>query len=185
MKNHFDKYRRQSRRLSGFDYSSWGCYYITICTENKQPFLGAIIDGQMVLSEAGKIVKKEWERTPDIRPAQDIFLDEYVIMPDHFHAIIIFGYPLLGDKFLGMHMTQNSKAKFKSPSKNLGAVIRGFKGACTSRIRKFCNPSFEWQDNYYDHIIRNFESLENIRNYIRGNPGNWNRDLVFPIDEIK
>ena len=135
MNKPYDKYRRLSRRLSNFDYSSWGYYFITICTHNKQPFFGEISDGKMQLSVIGEILKEEWEKTPGIRPNQGIILDEFVIMPDHFHAIISFGLPYLTTAPTKLYLLKTETSEFHSPSKNLGSVVRGFKGACTRRLR--------------------------------------------------
>lgn len=172
MKKPYNKYRRLSRRLSGYDYSSWGYYFLTICTHEKQPFFGEIVNGKMQLSEMGKIIKEEWEKTPDIRPNQDITLDEYVIMPNHFHAIIVFGLPFLPLASSKLFVLDTHFPEFHSPSKNLGAVIRGFKGACKRRINKLGFDQFQWQRNYHDHIIRDIESLNKIRQYIKDNPQN-------------
>ena len=81
-----NKYRIKSIRLPNYDYSSDGAYYITICTKNREHFFGKIINGEMVLSEIGGIVKYEWKQTGEIR--KNVELDEYVIMPNHIHGIL-------------------------------------------------------------------------------------------------
>lgn len=86
-----NKYLIGSKRKTGFDYAEPGKYFITICTKNKIPYFGKIENGNMVLSEIGVILKNEWLKTPLVRPDMNITLDEFVIMPDHFHAIIIIG----------------------------------------------------------------------------------------------
>ena len=83
--------QRKSPRLPGYDYSQSGVYFITICTAGRAHLFGEIADGEMVLNDYGKIVQEEWERTPIIRP--EIEIDWYVVMPNHFHAIIF----IIGD----------------------------------------------------------------------------------------
>lgn len=77
---------RRSIRLPMYDYTSCGGYFITICTQNQQCVFGNIVDGQMVLNDAGRIVAEEWETTSQIR--DNIKLDQWVVMPNHFHGIL-------------------------------------------------------------------------------------------------
>ena len=82
-----DKYRVESIRLPGYDYSQPGTYFITIVTHNRQCFFGNIVDGEMMLNEFGVLVKNEWLKTGIIRP--NIVIDAFVVMPNHLHGIII------------------------------------------------------------------------------------------------
>jgi REP element-mobilizing transposase RayT len=82
-----DKYRVESTRLPGWDYAGAGWYFVTICTWNRECLFGEIVDGEMRLSSIGEIVAEEWQKTPDIRP--NVVLDEWVIMPNHLHGIIV------------------------------------------------------------------------------------------------
>jgi putative transposase len=79
-------HKRKTTRLKGYDYSSSGGYFVTICVKDRQCLFGEIIDGEINLSELGQIVQKEWINTTNIR--KNIILDEFVIMPNHFHGII-------------------------------------------------------------------------------------------------
>ena len=81
------KYRIESNRLKGWDYSSDAKYFITLVTQNRECNLGNIVNGEMVLSDFGKIIETEWLKSFDIR--NELFLDEYIIMPNHLHAIVI------------------------------------------------------------------------------------------------
>jgi REP element-mobilizing transposase RayT len=90
------KYRISSARLKTWDYSSEGIYFITICTKNRENYLGEIVSSnkeqnEMELSVLGKEVEMEWLRTPEIRPDMNLSLGEYQVMPNHFHAILIIG----------------------------------------------------------------------------------------------
>ncbi|HTO16109.1 MAG TPA: hypothetical protein VLZ83_10070 [Edaphocola sp.] len=86
-----NKYRIPSARLQSWDYSSSGLYFVTICTKNREPYFGEIINGEMHLSEIGQIVHSEWFKTFEMRPDMNLKMDEFVIMPNHFHAIICIG----------------------------------------------------------------------------------------------
>ncbi len=82
-----DKYRVESIRLPGYDYSQPGAYFITIVTHNRQCSFGNIIDDEMMLNEFGVLVQNEWLKTGIIRP--NINIDAFVVMPNHLHGIII------------------------------------------------------------------------------------------------
>jgi putative transposase len=82
-----DSYRIESSRLKGWDYSAAGCYFVTICTRDQECWLGNVVDGVMRLSPAGEIVAEEWQKTAAIR--ENVSLDEWVVMPNHVHGIII------------------------------------------------------------------------------------------------
>jgi len=83
--------RRKSIRLKGYDYSQKGAYFITICTQSRKCLFGNIVDGKMVLSKIGEIIANEWSNTPELRP--NIELDEFVVMPNHIHGIVVITEP--------------------------------------------------------------------------------------------
>jgi len=87
-----NKYRIESARLKGWDYSSNGYYFITVCTKNRDCLFGNIVNGEMILSDIGKIVKTEWIKSFEIRA--ELFCDEYCIIPNHIHGIIIIDHPI-------------------------------------------------------------------------------------------
>jgi len=87
-----NKYRVASARLSGYDYSQNGAYFITIVTQQFEHFFGEIVDDEMVLNEMGEIVWNEWFLSEKIR--DHIFLDKFVIMPNHVHGIVIIDHEL-------------------------------------------------------------------------------------------
>ena len=184
-----NKYKIGSKRKYGYDYSLPGKYFITICTKNKIPYFGKIENRKMVLSEIGHILKTEWLKTPSVRPDMNITLDEFVVMPDHFHAIIIIGKNQYNECRTAMHggstktmhggsTTPNTDSKnnyrntFSPQIKNLASIIRGVKSTVTQYAKKM-KIDFEWQSRFHDHIIHNDGDLERIRNYIRNNPENW------------
>ena len=86
-----DIYRIPSSRLEYWDYGWRAAYFVTICTAAREHYFGTITNGVMILSEIGKIVQEEWIKTPKIRPDMNIRLDEFIVMPNHIHGIIIIG----------------------------------------------------------------------------------------------
>lgn len=90
-----DIHHRRSIRLKHYDYSQAGAYFVTICTQNKEYLFGNVMHGEMILNEAGEMVKGVWHELPD--RFSEIHIDEFIIMPNHIHGIIsIVGAPLVG-----------------------------------------------------------------------------------------
>ncbi len=191
-----NKYRISSSRMQNWDYGRNAAYFVTICTQNSVCYFGEIKDGKMQLSDIGGVVKNEWLKTLDMRPDMNLQMDEYIIMPNHFHAIIIIGENKYNTKRGNtlqrdaMHCvstiddtsnkstTNKTINKFGPQSKNLASIIRGFKSGVTINARKI-HTDFAWQPLYHDHIIRNDNSFQNIRNYIINNPLKWTEDKFF------
>jgi len=196
-----NKYRIESTRYRGYDYSSPGKYFITICTKNRKPYFGEVENGKMILSEMGNYLQNEWLKTRDIRPDMNITLDEFVVMPDHFHAIIIIGENQyntnfemgivstamhggatgdstggsIGDSTIKPNQNNQYKNEFGPQSKNLASIIRGIKSIVSTYAKK-TKQEFQWQTLYHDHIIRTNTELNRIRKYIRENPEKWIRN---------
>jgi REP element-mobilizing transposase RayT len=178
---------RKSIRLVNWDYRNPGLYFVTICTEKRKPFLGDINNGIMGLSIAGSIAHYYWSKiTGQFRSVE---LDEFIVMPNHVHGII--GITGNNDtKPVGSRIhrdpdrTQRGGATRKhNPmlyKTHLGKIIRWYKGRCTFEIRKRDYPDFAWQSRFYDHIIRNEQSLQRIRKYIYDNPLRWQIDKENP-----
>lgn len=173
MLDHPDKFRGihriASARMPGFDYGSNGHYFVTICTASHRQHFGRIAAGKMELSVAGKIVASEWLKTPKMRA--NIQLDEWVIMPNHMHGIVVI------DSKVETHC--NASLQVADRSCKLSDVIRGFKAASTKAIHMSGFEDFAWQARFYDHVIRREESLDRIREYIRNNPANWDKDKYY------
>lgn len=139
----------------------------------------------MVLNDFGKIAHHEWLQTENIR--DNVELDVFVIMPNHMHAI--FGIKADVHEFRrptvrAYRDTKQPKTnrEFKSPSKTVGAIVRGYKSTVTKQINQIRETPGQkiWQRNYYEHIIRNEKSLERIRDYIQNNPASWQEDQNHP-----
>jgi len=139
---------RQSTRLREYDYSGLGIYFLTLCVEGREPLFGTIENGEMRLNSFGKIVAEEWVRSAEIR--NNISMGEYIIMPDHFHGII---------QIIQKNEKENTAkpGEFKSPSHSIGAIIRGFKGATTKRIKPSLFCTVEW---YSLHPAKHLPQLE-------------------------
>jgi putative transposase len=113
----------------------------------------------VALSPFGAIVAEEWLAIPRTSPR--VILNEWIVMPDHVHGILIFRW-------------EARPLPESSPSAgSLGAVVGQFKKRATKRIRARRQADFSWQERYFDQILRDDEDLERYRAYIRGNPGRW------------
>jgi putative transposase len=174
MKKYKSTYRINTTRLSNCNYMSQGIYFITICTFNKQKFFGEIQNNQMKLNSLGELVNQKWNDTFILRNDLNLEMLEYVIMPNHFHGLIKIGKNSYNTK----NIFCNNSNKFGIQSKNLGSIIRGFKSSVTTVAHKMGYKNFKWQSLYYDHVVRNLESLTNIQNYIKTNPINWETDKL-------
>ncbi|MFA5814013.1 MAG: transposase [Bacteroidales bacterium] len=160
-----NKFRPQSTRLASWDYGSNGKYFLTICTAQKIQYFGLIRNSSLVSTAIGDYVKTCWESIPEHYPFVE--LDTFILMPDHLHGILCFGKKT--------HTDWNPN-QFGPQIQNLAAVVRGLKSAVTS-FAKANSIEFHWQPRYFDRIIRNDKELDQIREYIRDNPGKW-KDLA-------
>jgi len=169
-------FKRRSIRLKGYDYSQPGAYFVTICSQNKKRIFGDVLDGEMILNEYGCIVKNEWTRTTNVR--DNVKLDMFVVMPNHFHGII----SVINDG-RGVLQYAPTTSVFRSPSQTIGAIVRGFKSAVTKRLNGMQGVAGRpvWQRNYYEHVIRNEDELNRIREYIINNPLQWQFDRENPM----
>ena len=171
-----NKYRIDSARLAGYDYSNPAWYYVTICTKGMREWFGEVEENKMILNDCGEIVKEEWLKTKEIREKVD--LDYFVIMPNHLHGIVIIEGPEVVETHRDASQIQTERRRITDPSlrivrNNLAHIIKGFKGSCTKSIRKSGHTTFKWQPRFYDHIIRNEKDLYRIRKYIDENPLKW------------
>ena len=188
-----DIHHRRSIRLKGYDYSRSGLYFITLCVVDRICVFGNIVDGKMQLNDIGRLVEEEWLNTINIRKG-DVRLHNYIVMPNHFHAIIeicecmdecdssqILNTDNVGECEKGECEKGecekgecDSPLRMKSPSKTVGAIVRGFKGAVSRQLGYSV-----WQRNYYEHIIRTGESYRQISDYIVNNPTKWQDDKFY------
>jgi len=178
--------QRKRNRWYGYDYSIPGYYYITICTQYRICHFGAIVDGKIVLNEIGEIVKKQWLWLPE--HFDYIKLDEWVIMPNHFHGIIEIinenYYKITGNGISVGNGRDRSLHKPNNPKiKPLPEIIGAFKTTSSKLIhQKQNNLYFAWQKSFHDRVIREDDDLDSIRYYIRQNPARWIKDRNNPIN---
>ncbi|MDR2953802.1 MAG: transposase [Prevotella sp.] len=184
--------QRKTIRFYGYDYLQEGLYFVTICVKDKVCLFGNIDDDEMVLNEAGKMIKNQWLTLK--KYFINIELHEYCIMPNHFHGIIQFtgnvqafvGMPLVGTRRnMGNGQPQGIAPTTKN-DKSLGDIIGAFKSITTNQyilgVKNYDWPSFRnklWQRNYYEHIIRNDDSYQKITEYIHENPKYWQTDDYY------
>ncbi len=159
---------RKANRKKHYNYSSAGYYFVTICTKDRLLFFGKIEDDKMILNKSGEIVKKCWLDIPE--HFSIIKIEEFVIMPNHFHGIII-----IDDFVWNRHARSIQNINENRQHQKLPVIIGSFKSVITKLIHRKYENGFQWQKSYYDHIIRNEPSLNNIRQYIRQNPQNWDK----------
>ncbi|MGL5939434.1 MAG: transposase [Waterburya sp.] len=186
MKYNPQYHHRRSIRLPEYDYSQSGIYFVTICTYHKQCLFGDIENGKMYLNQIGKIVREEWLKSAQIR--REIELDEWVIMPNHLHGIVVIVENDVVsskdrdlDKGASLAPLQGNMFRQRKP-RSLSSFVGGFKSAVTRRIKGFCTQSSPliWQRNYYESIVRDEEKLNQIREYISDNPQKWAEDPEKP-----
>ena len=179
-----NKYRIKSTRLKHWDYSSNGAYYVTICTKDREQFFCEIVNGKMKLSQIGKIVEYEWKQTCEIR--KNVKLDEYVVMPDHFHGILFIENALhpveTPRRGVSTRHILNPPHNPEWKPNSLGSIICQFKSICTKRIYAIGFPDFAWQTRFHESIVRNEKHLNAIREYIINNPLKFELDKNLHLD---
>ena len=157
---------RPSLRLPTYDYAQPGGYFVTICSQDRLCLFGHIEQGELQLNAAGRMVVEIWTSLPQRFPHTS--LDAFVVMPNHVHGVVVI---------------QEERA-----GQGLGQIVGAFKSLATNRyiagVRQLAWSPFPgrlWQDNYFEHIIRNEAELKRIRDYIAANPLQWERDPERPI----
>jgi REP element-mobilizing transposase RayT len=158
--------KRKHLRLEDYDYSLAGGYFITVCTHDRGCLFGQVMNEQMELNGFGAIVREEWLRSEQMRP--NITLDAFMVMPNHFHAIIVIDYPYLGHR------------RPEDPRQSLERIVAGFKATCTRRINERRRNAPVWQRSFHDEIIRDEWHLGHVRKYIMNNPAQWQFDHENP-----
>jgi len=187
-------HHRKSIRLRGYDYSAPGRYFVTICVQEKACLFGGIASCQIELNDYGRIVENVWKELPLHFPLVE--LDRFVVMPNHFHAIVVIIDPRakrLGADFPRIDMDvgagfprpdseSETSGRENQPLRALGDVIRWFKYESTKRINELRGMAGRriLQRNYYEHIILSDKSYWRIREYIADNPKNWVKDKLHP-----
>ena len=151
------KRTRKNTRIVGFDYSSAGQYFVTICTTDRNCIFGKIIDGVMVLNELGTVADQYWRSIEDHTP--HVGCDRHVVMPNHVHGLL---------ELLTAEHGANPK---------LGTVVGSFKSAVAKQINLLRGTPGApvWQRGFYEQIVATESEANRIRQYIRENPKRWKK----------
>jgi REP element-mobilizing transposase RayT len=174
---------RRSIRLKDFDYSQPGGYVVTICAHGGRCLFGEIADGEMQLSAAGSMVRSAWECLPN--RFAFIRLDEFVVMPNHLHGIIV----LTGESSRSDELAEGEHKvrPYGTLAGTVSRIVQAFKSMTTHEYAIGVNHGrwapFSgrlWQRSYYEHIIRNEDDLQRVRRYINENPVRWPWDEENP-----
>ncbi|MCQ2471591.1 MAG: transposase [Clostridia bacterium] len=147
--------KRKELRLQSYDYSQTGVYFITICTRDKNRILSEVRNGKRVLLPFGLISEKYIKEIGNYY--DNVRFDNYVIMPNHIHALISI-----------------SGGSSGTPTSTVSQIVSTFK--------RFCNKDFGeniWQRSFFDHVIRNDEDYLRHMQYINENPKKWENDEYF------
>lgn len=148
--------QRKQNRLSSYDYSTIGAYFVTICTHDRQRILSEIIEDRPPgLKHSGKIAEEYIIRIPEKYPT--VSVDKFVIMPDHIHMLLSIGQGT-GD-----------------PSPTLGNIIGWYKYKVTKEINRIFGTEGRklFQRSYYNHVIRDQADYIEAWEYIENNPRKW------------
>ena len=173
---------RKSTRLRNYSYSQAGYYFVTICTQNRVNYFGEIDTDRTKLSGIGQIAMDCWCAIPE--HFDNAGLDEFVVMPNHIHGIIVIKQkPFM--KTADQNVGNSDRFALPRPRNMelLSKIISQYKSSVTRILRKqSIDPPFHWQSSFYDRVIRDDESLDNIRTYMRNNPLNWASDEENPAN---
>jgi len=193
------RHHRRSIRLKGHDYAQAGVYFVTICTQGRECLFGEVVNDRMQLNDAGRMMESAWLDLPNRFPTVE--LDEFVIMPNHMHGIIVIVaadvgaglVPALGVDLVPTPDATASRATTRvaptATRPKLGDIVGVYKSITTDEyivgVKQCGWPRFDrklLQRNYYEHIIRNERELDAIRRYIANNPLKWALDLDNPAN---
>jgi REP element-mobilizing transposase RayT len=186
------KHHRRSIRLRDYDYSRPGAYYVTICAYRRKCLFGEVVKGEMMLNPFGEIVDAYWNAIPGHFP--NVELDFFIVMPNHMHGILVIvdpvgagsPRPISGQGNLAPtnrnHATKSDRETAPIQKRTLGQMMGYFKYQSTKRINDIRGTpgAHAWQRNYHEHVIRNEDDLNEIRQYILNNPARWTEDENHP-----
>jgi len=172
--------RRSHLRLTGFDYSQAGAYLVTVCAQGRKSLFGNVVKDKIGLNKYGGMVQRRWEDLPC--KYSSIKLDRFVVMPNHVHGIIIIvgagsPRPLIPPTDL-----EGGETPPLQNQPSLSQIIGYFKYQSAKKLNASrATPGAKiWQRSFYEHVIRDDESLNRIREYIATNPSRWHLDRENP-----
>jgi len=185
-------HHRRTIRLRGYDYSSEGAYFVTICTQERERLLGEIDEDRLILSDVGRVVDFWWRELP--QHFEKIRLDVFTVMPNHIHGIIwlVGADRCVRPKGSRRYRADTSVCPYRAKPLSvvsLAKVVQWFKTMSANEyIRGMRENKWPivtgrlWQRNYYEHIVRDEKELYRIRQYVIENPANWAKDEDNPIN---
>ncbi len=160
---------RKLPRLKGYDYGTAGYYYLTLCTDDKRCLFGTICEGAISLNELGRMAKNELLKIEQHFPS--VSIDQYVIMPNHLHVILVIDPTERSRPF---PTNAGANEKFSNPT--VSTVVGLYKAGVT-RLARERHPGIAiWQKSFYDHVIRDEKGYQKICEYIADNPLKWQED---------
>lgn len=188
-----DIHQRRSIRLREFDYSSIGGYFVTTCVQNRECLFGNIMEGVMVLNDAGRVVESAWKSLSERFPS--IELDAFVVMPNHVHFIVTIVVPGEDEDdgaaqtaratqgcapTFNLHTMENRAGQGCAPT--LDRIVGAFKSISAAQVNRLLSRTGQplWQRNYYERVVRNETELNGFRDYIIHNPLKWEDDTENP-----
>ncbi len=149
---------RKATRIPNYDYSRNNYYFITICTHNKECLFGTT----QLLNAFGRIAAQDFLNLPS--HYEGVYVDQFVIMPNHVHAIIILD-----------HDSENRLT--------VDQIVGSYKAGVSRKVRELEKDKKVWQRSFHDHIIRNRTSYEKIYQYVKYNPLKWEDDCFYPKEK--
>ncbi len=177
-----DIHHRRTIRLQGYDYSRSGAYFLTLCTHSRECLFGDIVDGEMRLNRVGQVVVDAWQGLASQYP--NVIIDEWVLMPNHFHGILILDS--VGAQFIapGVDATPFATQGAMNRAPTIGNLVRVFKARCTHAVNRLRGTPGTpvWQRNFYERVLRDDGELARAREYIVNNPGKWDLDRDNPAN---
>jgi|ERR1700722_7711031 len=198
-------HHRRSIRLRAYDYAEAGAYFVTVCVQGRKCLFGTVRDSTVALTPSGRIVVDTWNALPGRYPTVD--LNAFVVMPNHMHGILVLTEPNAipkeaeggetpplqapgiasakqaeGGETPPLPAIERPRAATQRKRPTLGQIVAFFKYQSTRAINTLTGtPGVRvWQRNYYEHVIRDETSLDNLRTYVVENPLRWELDTLHP-----
>ncbi|HNV57101.1 MAG: hypothetical protein GYA67_05740 [Smithella sp.] len=172
---------RKKQRLPGFNYSTDGAYFVTICVQNMQYCFGNVENETMALNQTGKIVDHQWNWI--FEQYAYVHRDEFVVMPNHVHGILHIAENGLATRTGGRNLDVGNgrdRSLQAQKIKTISELIGAFKTTSSKMIHLAGQTDFKWQKSYYDRVLRNERELHLTREYIVNNPKAWELDKNNP-----
>ena len=164
---------RKKMRRENHDYGCTGTFFVTTCTHLREHIFGEIVNGVLVPSRQGCVASVLLRLLPKFH--KDLDMLSFVVMPDHIHLLLYMHNEEGNRPSSGQSNDFFGNVTMKGKAKTLSSLISTFKSAITRECRRL-GLEMEWQESFYDHIVRSADEEANIRKYINENPIRWEID---------